>query len=80
MSAPRGHQSIYRPMPPVRRRLHLAEGIRAELLIRQSKVSNDFPRLYSHELNEGAKNYHLKWMKTGYKALVKGLKGTREGM
>ena len=42
---------------------HLAEGIRAELLNTPIKVSTIFPGYIRTELNEGAKNFHLKWMK-----------------
>lgn len=42
---------------------HLAEGIRAELLDTPIKVSTIFPGYIRTEMNEGAKNYRLKWMK-----------------
>ena len=42
---------------------HLAEGIRAELIDTPIKVTTIFPGYIRTEINEGAKNYHLKWMR-----------------
>ena len=42
---------------------HLAEGIRAELIDTPIKVTTIFPGYIRTEINEGAKNYRLKWMR-----------------
>ena len=50
-------------MAQVRLELHLAEGIRAELIDTPIKVTTIFPGYIRTEINEGAKNYRLKWMR-----------------